>query len=268
MLRCRVKRDRTHLITLALTWLGCVQPLAGAIMADWWSVRIAPSSDGLDDIETVFYGTFQRTECYRSGVDSADGAGGADDGYITYGDSGGEDCQATWGFRPTAGKEAFSISQLFAMFSGALCAMALLTLTLHTFLEGTLTLLTVSAFSLGAAGMFGLLAVIVFLGFYGEVKTDLHRIGPAFYLLLFGSSLCLPAGGMSAWAAIRGGYYLWGIGKNTDQEDQYQTLVAKSESREEQEVKITSRNADGANATQAEADDVMIGSKEDLINFD
>ncbi|GFO01235.1 hypothetical protein PoB_002774000 [Plakobranchus ocellatus] len=198
MFACRVKRDRVHVITVLLTCLGCVQPLACFAMVNWWSE--SPPEAG----ETIFYGTLQRAECYTETSDGDDGE--AETGMREW-------CDTTWGFEPRPGKEAFSISQLFAMFTAVLCLGGLTTLTLHTFLEDTLSLLTATAFELGASGMFGLLASIIFGGFYNTIKTPRHSIGPAFYLLLCGSLFCLPAGGLSAWTAIKGGYALWGIGK-------------------------------------------------------
>ncbi|GFR94903.1 hypothetical protein ElyMa_004415900 [Elysia marginata] len=182
-------------------------------------------------------------------------------------------CLTSWGFRPRAGQEAFAISQLFAMFTATLCVLALVTLTLHTFLEGTLTLLTVSAFELGAAGMFGLLAVFIFLGYYKEIKSDQHSIGPAFYLLVLGSSLCVAAGGLSAWTAIKGGYYLWGIGK---QETEGGELMAgpsdggfRRGSREVLDygdIKIVKSDENDVGAAQARLEPVVFHSKENLMN--
>ena len=63
-----------------------------------------PGDDGLTtgDVETKFYGTLHRTDCYRDSDVAVtngrnDGATGAGDA-----DGDGKYCLTTWGFRPTA----------------------------------------------------------------------------------------------------------------------------------------------------------------------
>ncbi|KAK0060302.1 hypothetical protein Bpfe_010136, partial [Biomphalaria pfeifferi] len=94
------------------------------------------------------------------------------------------------------------VSKVFATFTVFLTFVAVVLHIVYFFMRHA-AVRTAAVFMNGAGGLFGLLAVFVFVGFYHKVDDDSASVGVAFYLFLIGSIVCFVAGAFTAWAAVR-----------------------------------------------------------------
>ncbi|KAH9519190.1 hypothetical protein Btru_074933 [Bulinus truncatus] len=161
------------IVAFVLTCLGWVQPLVAILVTNWWSLDYPNRS-------RTYYGVWSTEDCKYDGGE----------------------CRSVSGNVLEGGQETLFISKVFATFTVFLTFVAVVLHIVYFFIRHP-AVRTAAVFMNGSGGLFGLLAVFVFVGFYNTVDDDSASIGVAFFLFLIGSIVCFFAGGFTAWAAVR-----------------------------------------------------------------
>ncbi|XP_059168478.1 uncharacterized protein LOC131950387 [Physella acuta] len=158
-----------------LTCLGCVQTVTVIFITTWWSVSYSKT-------DRTFNGVWSSEACKNVG--------------------GGFSCHSVSATQLENGQEALFVSKVFATFTAVLSFVAVVLHVVYA-LTRVPIVRTTAIFMLGSAGLFGLLAVFVFAGFYSSLSVGSPSLGVAFYLFLIGSIVCLVAAAFTAWASVR-----------------------------------------------------------------
>lgn len=121
-----------------------------------------------------------------------------------------EGCGPTSSFtRIEGGKEFFFVAKVFKTIGAIMVLGSLILHVLYVFWRQPLVR-QISIYTLCGAGLFGLLASLIFVARYGqmtEYKGQEVAFGPCFSLSLIGSLVCLLASAFTAWASYNKANY-------------------------------------------------------------